>query len=244
MLALVPLRGRDDLIDQVFAPAIQALWPAYAMHDPTAELYYAEPHFTACLDTAFAVVEPDRPDIAVGRAFAVAFAWDGVKGREALPDTGWDGVIRWGAEDRALGRTPDALSALEITLLHSHRGRGGSAVVLDAMRRRAAELGLRHMVAPVRPTGKAAEPLTPMRDYAMRVRADGLPADPWLRVHVRAGGRIEKLAPLSMTFPGTLADWRAWTGLPFDASGPVIVPDALVPVHCSVEHDHAVYVEP
>ncbi len=243
MLALVSLRGRDDLTDQVFAPAIQGLWPQFALHDPVADLYFGDPHFDACRDTAFAVVEPDRPDIAVGRAFAVPFAWDGVPGREALPDTGWDGVIRWAAEDRALGRKPDALSALEITLLPTHRGRGGSAVVLDAMRRHAAELGLKHMVAPVRPTGKEAEPLTPMAAYAYRVRADGLPADPWLRVHVRAGGRIERVAPLSMIIPGTLAQWRAWTGLPFDASGPVVVPRALAPVLCSVEHDHAVYVE-
>lgn len=243
MLDLVPLRGRADLVAQVFAPAIQGLWPRFAMHDPAADLYFEEPHFTACLDTAFAVVEPDRPGVAVGRAFAVPFAWEGVTGREVLPDTGWDGVIRWAAEDRALGRAPDALSALEITLKPTHRGRGGSAVVLDAMRARAAALGLRHMVAPVRPTGKEAEPLTPMQDYAYRVRADGLPADPWLRVHIRAGGRIEKVAPLSMIIPGTLAQWRAWTELPFDASGPVMVPRALAPVLCSVEHDHAVYVE-
>ena len=243
VLQLVPLRGRDDLVDQVFAPAIQGLWPRFMLHDPAADLYFAPPHFDACLDTAFAIVEPERPGHAVGRAFAVPFAWDGVKGREALPDTGWDGVIRWAAEDRDLGRAPDALSALEITLLPTHRGRGGSAVVLDAMRRRAAELGLRHMVAPVRPTAKEAEPLTPMQAYAYRVRADGLPADPWLRVHIRAGGRIEKVAPMSQVIPGTLAAWRAWTDLPFDRSGPVVVPRALSPVHCSVEQDHAVYVE-
>jgi GNAT superfamily N-acetyltransferase len=112
------------------------------------------------------VVEPWRPDVAVGRALAVPFAWAGVPGREELPDTGWDGVLRWAVEDRALGRTPDALSALEITLLPSHRGAGGSAIVLDAMRRIAADRGLRHMVAPVRPTGKAAEPATPMQEYA------------------------------------------------------------------------------
>lgn len=244
MLELVPLRGRDDLVAQVFAPPIQGLWPRFMMHDPTADLYFEAPHFAACKDTAFAVVEPGRPAVAVGRAFAVPFAWEGIAGREALPDAGWDAVIRWAAEDRALGRAPDALSALEITLMPTHRGRGGSRIVLDAMRRRAAELGLRHMVAPVRPTGKAAEPWTPMRDYAWRQNADGLPADPWLRVHVRAGGRIEKVAPLSMTVAGTLADWRAWTGLPFDASGPVVVPGALVPVLASAEQDQAVYVEP
>ena len=27
-------------------------------------------------------------------------------------------------------------------------------------------------------------------------------------------------------------------------AGDVIVPEALVPVHCDAEHDHAVYVEP
>ena len=34
------------------------------------------------------------------------------------------------------------------------------------------------------------------------------------------------------------------TGLPFDVTGPVVVPGALVPVHCDVDQDHAVYVEP
>lgn len=47
-----------------------------------------------------------------------------------------------------------------------------------------------------------------------------------------------------MRIPGALADWRAWTGLPFDTTGPVEVPGALAPVHCDVAHDHAVYCEP
>lgn len=244
---MVGLRGRDDLLEQVLGPAIHGLWPNF-MHDPVAKIYFErlqfeELGFVDCRDTAFAVVEQGSPDIAVGRALAVPFAWAGVTGRRELPDTGWDGVLRWAVEDRALGRVPDALSALEITLLPSHRGAGGSAVVLDAMRRCAAERGLRRMVAPVRPTGKATEPETPMHEYAYRVRQDGLPADPWLRVHIRAGGQIDKVAALSQTIPGTLAQWRDWTGLPFDETGPVLVPGALAPVHCSVEHDHAVLVE-
>lgn len=47
-----------------------------------------------------------------------------------------------------------------------------------------------------------------------------------------------------MTISGALDEWRTWTGLPFDRTGNIDVPDALVPVHCSVEHDYAVYVEP
>ena len=67
--------------------------------DETASLYFDGPHFEACLDTAFAVVDSARSDVAVGRAFAVPFAFGGA-GREELPDSGWDGVIRWAHEDQ------------------------------------------------------------------------------------------------------------------------------------------------
>jgi GNAT superfamily N-acetyltransferase len=241
---LVPLSERQELEAAVFSPTLQSLWPAFMMNDRTADLYFAPPHFAANHRTAFAVVDAGHPGEVVGRAFSVALRMEGVAGREALPDEGWDAVIRWGHEDRALGREPDALSALEILLRPEWRGRGAARAVLDGMRARAAELGLRHMVAPVRPTRKSGEPLTPMAEYARRVRADGLPFDPWLRLHAEAGGRIEKVAPLSMTIAGTLADWRGWTGLPFDAPGPAIVPGALVRVQVAPEQDHAVYVEP
>jgi hypothetical protein len=82
--------------------------------------------------------------------------------------------------------------------------------VLDTMRRRAAELGLRHMFAPVQPMAKALEPFTPMAGYIARTREDGLPTEPLLRVHIRAGGRIEKIAPTSMVIPSTITNWRRW----------------------------------
>ena len=47
-----------------------------------------------------------------------------------------------------------------------------------------------------------------------------------------------------MTITGSLAQWREWTGEPFDRSGPVVVDRALVPVIVDVECDLAVYVEP
>jgi hypothetical protein len=52
------------------------------------------------------------------------------------------------------------------------------------------------------------------------------------------------VAPRSTTITGSLADWRSWTGLPFDATGPVSVPEALVPVFCDLDRDVATYVEP
>ena len=115
--------------------------------------------------------------------------------------------------------------------------------MLAALRDNAARRGFAELVAPVRPNGKT-DVHEPMSTYAFRVREDGLPVDPWLRVHVRAGGRIEKVASRSMVVPGTLDEWREWTGLPFDRTGPVVVPRALAPVHCDAEHGVAVYVEP
>ena len=84
----------------------------------------------------------------------------------------------------------------------------------------------------------------PFADYVARTRADGLPHDSWLRAHVRAGARIVGVAPHSMTVAGTIAEWRGWTGVEFAQSGDIVVPGALSPIHVSLEHDHAVYVEP
>ena len=69
-LELVALRGRPDLLDQILAPAIHGLWPTF-MHDPVAKIYFErlqfeELGFEDCRDTAFAVVQPERPDVAVG----------------------------------------------------------------------------------------------------------------------------------------------------------------------------------
>jgi hypothetical protein len=96
--------------------------------------------------------------------------------------------------------------------------------MLTALRDNARRLGFAELYAPLRPTDKHREPLTPFADYVARSRADGLPYDSWVRTHVRLGARILKVAPCSMVITGTLAQWREWTGLPFAESGPAIVP--------------------
>jgi ribosomal protein S18 acetylase RimI-like enzyme len=218
-------------------------WPDFMTKDPVSDLYYevAVERYPEFVMVAYDV---DAPDVAVARSFAVPFAYGSDSGRDALPDDGWDAVIRWAWQDRVAGRPPTHTSALEIAVRPDRRGSGLSGRMLAAMRANVARLGFADLFAPVRPSAKAGEPHTPMQEYAVRTRDDGLPHDPWLRVHVRAGGEILGVCPRAMTIAGTLAEWRAWTHLSFDRTGDVVVPDALVPVHCSVEHDHAVYVEP
>jgi GNAT superfamily N-acetyltransferase len=240
-LVIASIADRPDLADLLWS--VEDLWPTFMQQDPISNLYYtrAETSYAASTMVAYDPADPSRP---VARSCAVPFALGEDIGRPGLPDDGWDGVIRWAWTDEVLGRTPTHVSALEIAIHPDLRGTGLAPVMLSAMRDNVRALGFDDLVAPVRPSRKADEPHTPMAEYAVRTREDGLPHDPWLRVHVRAGGRIVRVCPRAMTISGSLEEWREWTGLPFDVSGDVEVPFALNPVHCSVEHDHAVYVEP
>lgn len=236
-----------DIVSLAERPAVAPLlsadfegaWPEFMRWDPMGPVYYGVSH-TLYPEFVFAAVDPAEPGRLVARAYAVPVHWT----EPELPDGGWDRMIQRAAIDRVTGAVPTMVSALEICVRPDRRGDGVSALMLAAMRRAVARLGYDTLVAPVRPSGKHLHPDLPMTEYAARIRPDGLPVDPWLRVHVRAGGRVERVAPRSMAVTGTLADWRGWTGLPFDTGGPVHVPGALVPVRCDVAHDYAVYVEP
>ena len=233
---IVSLAERPDLEDA--ADSLTSLWPRFMLEDRIAALYFARRQDHA--GHGFVALDGEQ---LVGRAYSVPFAMGWPLRRSTLPPDGWDGVVLWAWLDHLAGRSPTHVSALEIMVAPSHRGTGVAQHLLGAMKDGARAIGARGFVAPVRPSRKHEEPHTPMADYAARTRADGLPADPWLRLHVREGGSIDRVCPTAMTIPGTLAQWRSWTGLPFDRSGPVVVPGALAPVHVDVEQDHAVYVE-
>lgn len=234
---IATLDQRPDLVDALWN--MPTVWPEFMRHDPISNLYYGLavqewPEYILVAE------DPDEPGRLVAKGHSVPFL---LPEGDELPVDGWDGALRRAVRARVAGDKPNIVSAIEIAVRPDRQGTGLSALMLAAMRDNAARLGFADLVAPVRPNG-AKDPAEPMTSYAYRTRADGLPVDPWLRVHVRAGGVIEKIAPRSMVIPGTCAEWREWTGLPFDTTGPVHVPKALTPVHNDAEHDWAVYVEP
>ncbi len=179
----------------------------------------------------------------VARGVSVPFC-SLIKGRPEFPDGGWEQVVVWAAEDALDDHEPDTVCALEIAVHPELQGRGLSGQVLEAMVTNAGELGFSRMIAPVRPPQKTSEPRVPMADYLTRVRADGLPADPWLRVHVRAGGTIRSVARCSATIAARLDQWRRWTGLPLTTDGLIDIEGGLVPLLVSTELDVGCYVEP
>ena len=83
-----------------------------------------------------------------------------------------------------------------------------------------------------------------MQRYIRWTRPDGLPFDPWIRVHKRLGARIIKVASRSMEITGTIAEWEEWAQMQFPESGSYTVPGALAPIEIDTENDLGTYIEP
>jgi len=234
--SVISLADRPDLVDAFWD--VKGIWPLFMQQDPLSALYYGR---LVTVFPEYQQVMLDADGQVVARVNAVPFAWQGV---ENLPARGWDAILETAFTEQAQAIRPTAVSLIEARVSEPLLGHGLSGPLIAGVRANVRRLGHHHLVGPVRPTSKALEPNTTMTEYVRRTRDDGLPYDPWLRVHVRQGGTIGAICPLAMTIHGTLASWREWTGLPFDRSGPLELEFALTPVHVSVEHDHAVYVEP
>ena len=89
---------------------------------------------------------------------------------------------------------------------------------------RSANLGW--LIAPVRPNWKDRYPLVPIERYATWTRADGEPFDPWIRVHIRMGGKIAAPIPESARITGTVAEWRRGPAWPSPSPASTFSPPA------------------
>ncbi|MGX1115771.1 GNAT superfamily N-acetyltransferase [Streptomyces ambofaciens] len=233
-LRVVSIAERPDLEEAMIS--MESSWPAYIRPDPLLVDWAFDRH------PEHQLVVLDEQGHVIARAAGVGIAWDGDPGR--LPDAGWDAALRQCLTDTYADRRLTALCALEIAVVPGHQSRNLSARTLHALTDHARRHGFLDLIGPVRPSLKHERPDLPMAEYIKLLRDDGLPQDPWLRIHVRAGGEVLKVCPASMTISAGLDEWRGWTGLPLDTSGPATVPGALAPVTVSLEHDYAVYVEP
>jgi GNAT superfamily N-acetyltransferase len=153
-------------------------------------------------------------------------------------------ILRRAAADRDAGRAPTALCAIAAMVDPRYRGQGMSPAAVRAMVDLARAHGLSSLIAPVRPAAKSAYPLAPMERYVRWENADGLPLDPWIRVHARMGAELLKVAPRTIVIEGTVADWERWTDMRFPDSGSYVVPGALQPVVIDRERDEGRYEDP
>ncbi len=212
--------------------------PEFIHHDATVNRHWNN-LFTNFAGFQIAVCGEDGRVVAAGNS--VPLLWDGKL--DGLPG-GVGEAIERGLEDLDAGRAPTVSSALLATVAPGRQGLGLSSVVLRAMKDVAAERGLSALIAPVRPTLKDRYPLTTMERYVGWEREDGLPLDPWLRVHRRLGAEFLRVAPEAMRITGTVGEWEDWTKMRFPESGAYVVPGALNPVEMDLERDLGRYEEP
>jgi hypothetical protein len=229
---------RPDLWERT-EQEVTEVWPEYNTHGDVLNDYWGR------LDEEFAEYQfslyDEDADAVLAEGHSIPCAWDGTA--EGIPD-GIDGLIVDAFRLRAEGGTATTLSALAIEIAPAHQGGGLSRTMIGAMRSLAADHERPDLIAPLRPTWKERYPLTPIERYAAWAREDGLPFDPWIRLHVRLGAEIVRPDQRSLRITGTVADWEEWTGLPFPESGAYVFPHGLAPLEVDRERDRGEYWEP
>lgn len=234
---LVSLGTRPDLADPM-SDFNAAVWPEFMLNDPIVNEHW---HHTEQDWPDSQLLLLDREGAIAATANASPLAWDGTDA--GLP-AGIDGQLGAAVAGLAAGLPPDTTGALQIIVDPVRRGTGLADVMLRAMCGSAVAHGHRAVIACVRPTWKERYPLAPIDRYARWTRGDGQPFDPWMRLHLRAGGRMARPEAASMRITGTVAEWESWTGMAFPESGPHIVPRAAAVVHIDREADRGVYLDP
>jgi GNAT superfamily N-acetyltransferase len=235
--ALVTIAERPDLWDAMSDHNV-AVWPPFMLEDevPARLWHHLREDFA---DTQLVLLDEGGAIAAAGNA--APLTWDGSD--ETLPD-GWDAQFERTVEDLQAGRPPNTLGALQIVVDPGRRGTGLAWTMVNAMRALGRSRGYHALIACVRPTAKDRYPLIPIDRYATWTRADGRPFDPWIRLHVRAGGRIVRASPRSMSIRGSVADWERWVGMAFPDSGDFVIPGALAPVVIDRDADLGTYGDP
>ena len=185
-------------------------------------------------DFQFVLVDGDE---VLAEGHSVPIRWD--RTVDGLP-AGIDGAF----ERSFAGEEPNALCAMAVEILPAHQSRRLSVPMLEHLKAIAAREGFDALVAPLRPSWKERYPLTPIERYVAWTREDGLPFDPWLRVHVRMGAEILKPEPESLRITGTVADWEAWTAMAFPETGSYVFPHGLAPLEVDRAADEGRYWEP
>jgi hypothetical protein len=214
------------------------VWPEFMYHDTVANEHWMKLYEWF---SPFQITLLNGEDV-VAIANSMPYFWD--KSYDELPDEGWDWALQKGVGDYQNGVKPNALNGLQISVNKKYLGQGISSIMLNEMKNLAIEHDLKHISLPVRPSLKEKYPLTPFAKYINWKNDNGFPIDPWLRVHMKFGGKIIKPCYKSMYIPGTIQAWQEWTGLLFFESGEYVIQGALNPVKMNLEKNLGEYFEP
>jgi len=222
---------RPDLFDRL--DELADPWPEFIHHDDVVNEWWPLLH-QRFPDFQLVLYDPDV-DVILGRGCTLPVSWDG---RNESLLAGVVDILR----ERSTSAPKQTSSARSSLWSTRQQGRGLSGHIIGGMATAAGRASLKCLIAPVRPTWKDRYPLIPIEDYMRWTREDGLPFDPWIRLHARLGAEILAVAERSLDISGSTAEWEEWTGMRFSQNGEYVVPGALVPVR--FEDGVGRYVEP
>ncbi len=215
------------------------VWPEYNLHgDVTTRVWW---RLTEDLPRFQFVLVDDATGELLAEAHTIPCWWDG---RDEGLGPGIDATLDAAFERLDAGLEPNTLCAVAAEIPPRSRGRGLARVILETMGEIAADAGLAHLIAPVRPSWKDRYPITPIERYVTWRRDDGQLFDPWLRVHEALGARIGPCIPHSLRITGTVGEWETWTGMVFPETSEYVFPHGLAPVTIDRAADVGHYFEP
>jgi hypothetical protein len=187
------------------------------------------------------VMMVDESDNPVATGWGVPISWSGEV--VDLPSS-FAEVLRRAIEVHDSGLESNTFVICGAIVDPGRKGSGTATELIRALSGVGQGEGVSRVLAPVRPTRKHLYPLFSIENYASWVREDGLPFDPWLRLHVRLGARIISLAPEAQTMLGTVRDWEEWSGISLPVSGEYIIPQGMSVLRIDRGADLGTYVEP
>ncbi len=211
-------------------------WPEFLLHGDVAGWRSL---FDVFAD--FQILFFDQKNVLVAVGHTVPITWDG--SNQDLPEN-ISAIIQRALRNKRERVACNALTALAAMVGKQYRGTGLSRNIIKAMIELGAHNGLGYLLAPLRPSLKSMYPLIPFDHYVKWKRDDGMPFDPWLRVHLEMGAEVLKVMEKSLTVRGSVSEWESWAGMKFPESGRYIVEGAFQPIQIDVEKDEGIYEEP
>lgn len=234
----VELTGQTAWTEEQLGELFAEGFPAFITADMEVKKYIGR--VRECFaDLDIMLVDETGSPAATG--WGVPIRWDGAD--QDLPSSFAD-ILRRALELHDAAVAPDTFVICGGVVHPRGKGTGTASALVRSLIEHAVARRLTKVIAPLRPTRKHLYPLASIEQYASWVREDGLPLDPWLRLHLRLGGRVIALASEAQTMTGTVGQWREWTGLELPASGDYVIPSGLSLLHVDLGADTGQYVEP
>ena len=234
---VVSLDKRPDLFESQDKIGSE-VWPKFMLHDSVAITYWMQ-LIEAFKEYQLMIMDGNEMLSVIN---TVPLYFD--KSINELPDEGADWGVKKSISDYKAGIKPNVLMGVQVAVNKKWQGRGLSSLSVREMSSLALKKELNRLIIPLRPSDKHKYPLIALENYINWKTDNNLPFDNWLRVHIKAGGKIISISSKSMYIPGTIDEWKEWTKLDFPGSGSYIIPGALNPISIDTEKNEGIYIEP